>query len=62
MFSFFRQSILLGITFSALLALATGTAQAQTRPAIGGIGQLPDAMIFYVAHGGADACGPGCSD
>jgi len=60
MFSYFRQGILPGITLSALLA--AGMAQAQTRPPIGGIGQLPDAMIFYVAHGGPDACGPGCSD
>jgi hypothetical protein len=68
MFSSFRRGILLGITLlgitlSALWGmLVTGMAQAQTRPPIGGIGQLPDAMIFYVAHGGADSCGPGCSD
>lgn len=57
MISYFRQGILLGIAL-----LAAGAAQAQTRPAVGGIGQLPDAMIFYVAHGGPDACGAGCSD
>ena len=53
------------IIFSALLSLvATGLAAAQTaqRPAVGGIGQLPDAMIFYVAHGAPGACGPGCSE
>jgi hypothetical protein len=53
---YFRQGIILGVAL-----LAGGTAQAQTRPPIGGIGQAPDAMIFYVAHGGPDACGPGCS-
>jgi hypothetical protein len=44
--------------------LAAGLAQAQApeRPAIGGIGSPIDAMIFYIAHGAADACGPGCSD
>jgi len=51
------QIIVLGIAL-----LATGVSQAQTRPPIGGFGSTPDAMIFYVAHGAADACGPGCSD
>lgn len=61
---YFRQSIILGITLLALLAggMTQDLAQAQTRPPIGGIGQVPDAMIFYVAHGGPDACGPGCPD
>ena len=47
-----------------LLSLVTGLAHAQTpqRPPIGGFGSLPDAMIFYVAHGAAGACGQGCSD
>jgi hypothetical protein len=48
------------IIFSALMTLvATGFAAAQTaqRPPVGGIGQLPDAMIFYVAHGAPGACG-----
>jgi hypothetical protein len=50
--------------FSVLLSLVTGLAQAQTpqRPPIGGVGSLPDAMIFYVAHGAPGACGQGCSD
>ena len=40
------------------------SAQAQTpqRPPVGGIGSPPDAMIFYVAHGAAGACGQGCSE
>jgi len=44
--------------------IAAGFASAQTaqRPPIGDFGSPPDAMIFYVAHGAADACGPGCSD
>ena len=53
------------IVFSALVSfLATGFAAAQTaqRPPVGGIGQLPDAMIFYVAHGEPGACGQGCSE
>jgi hypothetical protein len=44
------------------LAAAGAAGQSATRPPIGGIGELPDAMIFYVAHGATDACGPGCSD
>ncbi|MGY3137131.1 hypothetical protein ACVWZM_007813 [Bradyrhizobium sp. USDA 4501] len=54
---YFRQGIVLGI---ALLAAAG--AQAQTRPPVGGVNSAPGAMIFYVAHGAPDACGPGCSD
>jgi hypothetical protein len=53
------------IIFSGLTAFAAiGFAAAQTaqRPPVGGFGQLPDAMIFYVAHGAPGACGPGCSD
>ncbi|MBN8993530.1 MAG: hypothetical protein J0H42_35285 [Rhizobiales bacterium] len=54
----------LAIVGGLLTVVAAGFAQAQTptRPPVGGIGQLPDAMIFYVAHGAAGACGPGCSD
>jgi hypothetical protein len=51
--------------FGGLFTLfATGLAEAQDphRPAVGGIGSPIDAMIFYVAHGGDGACGPGCSD
>jgi hypothetical protein len=54
---YFRHGFFLGLAL-----LAGSVAQAQTRPPVGGIGQMPDAMIFYVAHGGPDACGPGCSD
>ncbi|WP_338689465.1 hypothetical protein V5279_26470 [Bradyrhizobium sp. 26S5] len=53
----YRLGILLGIAL-----LATGLAQAQTRPPVGGVNSSPGAMIFYVAHGAPDACGPGCSD
>ena len=53
------------IVTAGLIALASiGFAQAQTppRPAVGGIGSPPDAMIFYVAHGAAGSCGQNCSD
>jgi hypothetical protein len=47
-----------------MTVVAAGIAQAQTpqRPAVGGIGSPPDAMIFYVARGAPGACGPGCSE
>src|SRR5579864_426901 len=51
--------------FGGLITIITaGAAMGQTtaRPPIGGYGSPPDAMIFYVAHSAADACGPGCSD
>jgi hypothetical protein len=55
-------------TFVGLMAVVfAGVAQAQVpqtspRPPVGGIGSPPDAMIFYVAHGPAGACGPDCSE
>src|SRR5437868_14886959 len=51
------------ILFGGLMLLTASAASAQApRPAVGGIGSPPDAMIFYVAHGAADTCGPGCAD
>jgi hypothetical protein len=58
--SWLRTIILGGLISLEVLGLAA--AQTAARPPVGGIGELPDAMIFYVAHGAADACGPGCSD
>ncbi|MCP4618528.1 MAG: hypothetical protein GY844_19090 [Bradyrhizobium sp.] len=50
------------VIFGGLMLLAASGASAQApRPPVGGIGSPPDAMIFYVAHGAPDACGPGCS-
>ena len=55
------------VIFGGLITIfAVGFARAQAptsdRPPVGGIGQLPDAMIFYVARGTVGACGPGCSE
>jgi hypothetical protein len=46
----------------AILTTGVAMAQTATRPPVGGVASLPDAMIFYVAHGPPGACGPGCSD
>jgi hypothetical protein len=57
------MSFIRTIIMSGALALAAATAApAQERPPIGLYGSPQDAMIFYVAHGPAGACGPGCSD
>jgi hypothetical protein len=56
------SSIRTMIVSFVLALVAAGAAEAQQRPPIGLYGSPPDAMIFYVAHGAADACGPGCSD
>src|SRR5689334_12748676 len=47
-----------------IIVVTAGVAFGQTvaRPPIGDYGSPPDAMIFYVAHGASEACGPGCSD
>lgn len=55
-----RPAILGGLI--GLVAAGLAQAQAPQRPAVGGIGSPPDAMIFYVAHGAVGACGPGCSE
>jgi hypothetical protein len=47
---------------TSFVAAGLGLAQTAQRPAVGGIGSPPDAMIFYVAHGAAGACGQGCSE
>jgi hypothetical protein len=54
-----------GFLFGVAVTLVTAgfaAGESAERPAVGGIGSPPDAMIFYVAHGAADACGSGCSD
>jgi len=58
------ESVRAVITGALISCFAGGLATAQTmqRPPIGDYGSPPDAMIFYVAHGAAGACGPGCAD
>ena len=46
----------------SMLLIATAVAAQTQRPPVGGIGSPPDAMIFYVAQGGPDTCGLGCSE
>ena len=56
-----RRIAILGGLMS-LVAVGVAPAQTSQRPAVGGIGSPPDAMMFYVARGAAGACGPGCSE
>lgn len=61
MFAASFRTFLLG----ALLGIATITsapAQTTARPPIGEFGPPAGAMIFYVAHGAENSCGPDCSD
>src|ERR1700744_387735 len=55
------RTLLLGALVVVALPHAA-SAQTTTRPPAGGVNSLPDAMIFYAAHGADGACGPGCSD
>jgi hypothetical protein len=55
-----RTAILGGVM--GVVAAGFALAQVPERPPVGGIGSPPDAMIFYVAHGPAGACGQGCSE
>jgi hypothetical protein len=58
-----RVSVATAVLGALIGLAATCPAQAQAqRPPVGGFGSPPDAMIFYVAHGAAGACGQGCSD
>jgi hypothetical protein len=60
-----NMSALRALHFCGLIAILTTEVtmgQTTTRPPVGGVASLPDAMIFYVAHGPPGACGPGCSD
>jgi hypothetical protein len=53
------------LLIGAVIGYVTGgcaDAQTPSRPPIGDYGSPPDAMIFYVAHGAAGACGQGCAD
>lgn len=56
------SSIRTMIASGVLALVGASAAPAQQRPPIGLYGSPADAMIFYVAHGPAGACGPGCSD
>jgi hypothetical protein len=48
--------------FLAVFLAAPARAQDTARPTVGGVSSPPGAMIFYLAHGSAGICGPGCSE
>jgi hypothetical protein len=52
---------LLRVLLFAAASITTVSAQTAAPP-IGDFGAPPGAMIFYVAHGAENSCGPGCSD
>jgi hypothetical protein len=54
-----------GLFSTLIIAALCGTcarAQDAARPPVGGVASAPDAMIFYAAHGGEEACGANCTD
>ncbi|UFZ08410.1 hypothetical protein LQG66_19490 [Bradyrhizobium ontarionense] len=53
---------MVGVTSVIGADVDRAAAQPETPPPIAEFGALPDAMIFYVAHGPSDSCGPGCAD
>src|SRR4029077_18774472 len=59
--AWFVRAIIFGGLMTSIVAGFAG-AQTTPRPPIGDFGSPPDAMIFYVAHGAAGACGQGCSE
>ena len=57
----------LGLVVSFLVSLpqmsaAQGNSGGDTRPAVGGVASLPDAMLIYSARGVAGSCGENCSE
>ena len=55
---------LLRLLMMAAIVVASGRVAAQppTSSPIAEFGAIPNAMVFYVAHGAPDACGRGCAD
>jgi hypothetical protein len=49
-------------TVLAITMCSVASAQTTARPPFGDVGAPPAAMIFYIAHGAENSCGPGCSD
>ncbi|WP_407154208.1 hypothetical protein [Bradyrhizobium sp. STM 3557] len=56
------RALFFGALIAVIITATTAFGQTTVRSPVGGFGSPPDAMIFYVAHGATDACGPGCSD
>jgi hypothetical protein len=55
---------MIGALLVGFAALQAGHARSEevVRPPVGGIGSLPDAMVFYVARSSVGACGQTCSE
>jgi hypothetical protein len=57
-----RSDFAAALVLLAALSATCARAQDETRPPVGGVVSPEGAMIFYAAHGGAEACGNNCSD
>jgi hypothetical protein len=54
--------IVMTLLVMAILLAPPAWSQDAARAPVGGVISPPDAMIFYLAHGGEGACGPNCSE
>jgi hypothetical protein len=54
--------IIMTMLVMAILLVPPARSQDAARPPVGGVISPPDAMIFYLAHGGEGACGPNCPE
>jgi hypothetical protein len=57
-----RSGLTRALALAAALFATCARAQDAARPPVGGVASPEDAMIFYAAHGGEEACGNNCSD
>ncbi len=57
-----RSGLTRALALIVALLATPARAQDAARPPVGGVASPQDAMIFYAAHGGDEACGANCTD
>jgi hypothetical protein len=57
-----RSGLFGALVIVAALCATSARSQNDLRPPVGGVSSPEDAMIFYQAHGGDEACGANCTD
>jgi hypothetical protein len=57
-----RSGLVSALAIIATLFATSARSQDTARPPVGGVASPQDAMIFYAAHGGDEACGANCTD